>query len=194
MGRPLTPSDGAGPDLRTLFEAHFDDVWRFARRRCATTEDADDIAAETFAIASRRADELPPGRERLWLFGVARRVLANQRRSTARREGLRARLAEDGQGPAPLPADERGEDAGLWVALAALSPEDREVLLMRAWDELAVQEIAVVLGCTPNAVSLRLHRARGRLRDALDGGVNTTDHRGSRTRAGRPSTEEGATP
>jgi RNA polymerase sigma-70 factor (ECF subfamily) len=61
---------------------------------------------------------------------------------------------------------------------------------MRAWDELPVQEMAVLLGCTPNAVSLRLHKARRRLAAALRG----TEAAGSRTSPARSHPTEGGLP
>jgi len=173
-----------------LFDAHLAEVWRYARRRCATSSDADDIVGETFAVAWRRRADLPPGEgaARLWLLGTARRVLANQRRGQDRQRRLRTRAASLVQ-PAPVEAasDEGGE---LWRALARLSPEDRDLLIMRAWDELPVQDMAVLLGCTPNAVSVRLHKARRRLADALDRKENA----GSRTSPERSRHAEGGPP
>jgi RNA polymerase sigma-70 factor (ECF subfamily) len=156
--------------FRDLFEAQFGDVWRFARRRCWSGDQADDVAAETFAVAWRRREELPVGRAiRLWLFGTARLVLANQRRSDHRQERLGDRLASQ---PAPVgggdPADQVVDsDDRLRVALDGLTHDDRDLLIMRAWDGLAVTEIAALLDCTPNAASIRLHKARGRLAAAL---------------------------
>jgi RNA polymerase sigma-70 factor (ECF subfamily) len=173
----------------SLFDAHLAEVWRYARRRCATSVDADDIVGETFAVAWRRRADLPPGDgdARLWLLGSARRVLANQRRSQDRQHRLHIRAASVVP-PAPV---EAGSDEGvLWRALARLSPGDRDLLIMRAWDELPVQEMAVLLGCTPNAVSLRLHKARRRLADALD----RTDSAGSRTSPARSRPTEGGPP
>jgi RNA polymerase sigma-70 factor, ECF subfamily len=109
----------------------------------------------------------------LWLFGVARYVLANRRRADVRRRRLHMRLASQ---PAPGPAaaaavsagpEPAGPDPGLAAALAALDDASREVLVMRHWDELAVHEIAALLDCTPNAVSLRLHKAKRRLAGLL---------------------------
>lgn len=163
--------DDAG--FRALFESQFGDVWRFVRRRCSSGDQADDVAAETFAVAWRRRDGLPPGPQaRLWLFGTARLVLANQRRSEQRQARLDDRLASQPAGPPAVdPADQvvDADARGLGTALASLSSDDREVLIMRAWDGLAVTEIAALLGCTPNAASGRLHKARGRLAAALSG-------------------------
>lgn len=169
MGSNEVGTDIDEAPLRQLFAERFDEVWRFARRRCASSADADDIAAETFAVAWRRRHDLPPGDEaRLWLFATARLVLANQQRSERRRSGLRDRLAAVPTATSVDPADVVADgDHGLAAALAALAADDRDLLVMRAWDGMAVADIAVLLGCTPNAVSLRLTKARRRLADAL---------------------------
>ena len=160
------------PAFRALADRHLNDVWRFARRRCNSADDADDVTAETFAVAWRRHDELPEGDSaRLWLLGTARRVIANQRRSNGRLGRLREKIggAMVVAPKVPDPADvavERSEGT-LRTALASLSDSDRELLLMRAWDGLAVADIASVLAITPNAASVRLTKARGRLATAL---------------------------
>lgn len=180
--------------FRTLFGAHFDDLWAFARRRCRSAEQADDVAAETFAVAWRRRDDLASDEgTRLWLFGTARLVLANQRRTEGREAGLRERLgtgrpAHSVVDPADLAVSDHADH--VWSALASLNLDDRDLLIMRAWDELAVTDMAVLLGCTPNAVSIRLHRARGRLAAALD----QSDPPDSRTSSGRPGSLEGDAP
>lgn len=155
--------------FRQLFDAHVAELWRFARRRCASVHDADDVVAETFAIAWRRWDTVPADGARLWLPGVARRVLANQRRSLGRLDSLRRRLEATGlSAVSPDPSNTLADgDGRLWHALASLTPEDRDLLIMRAWDELAVTDIAELLGCTANAISVRLYKARRRLADAL---------------------------
>lgn len=133
----------------------------FARRR-APLEVADDVAAETFAIAWRKADAIP--RDPLpWLLGIARRVLSTQRRSGQRRSRLRHRLAEAALPIQPLAAT----DAPLGEALSQLSERDREALLLIAWEGLTPREAAAILGVTPTGFSVRLHRARRRLRTAL---------------------------
>jgi len=158
----------AEEQFRLLFDAHFADVWRFARRRCDSTQDADDATAETFAVAWRRREDVPEEEIRLWLFGVARRVLANQRRALQRQRRLRLRMTETHL-PATHADEEWPERDASVAALRTLSADDRELLIMQAWDGLAVEEMAVMLGCTPNAVSLRLFKARKRLAIALQG-------------------------
>ncbi|NIZ91555.1 RNA polymerase sigma factor [Kineococcus rubinsiae] len=151
-------------DFSALYAGTSGDVWRFARRRTASSAEADDVTAETYAVAWRRRADVPPEAPRLWLFGVARNVLANHRRELSRRRGLQVRVAT--LHPTPDVCDApTGEPAGsaVWPALAALGAEDRDLLLMRAWDGLPVADIAVVLGVRAATVSSRLHRARGRL-------------------------------
>jgi len=154
--------------FRILFDDHFADLWHFARRRCSSADEADDVAAETFGVAWRRRGDLPAGNgARLWLFGTARMLIANQRRSTGRRERLhrRVEMIAPNVAPTPDPADLVGERDGdpILVALATLTNDDRDLLVMRAWDGMAVTDIAALLDVTPNAVSVRLSKARTRL-------------------------------
>lgn len=147
--------------LEAVFREHYEAVLAYARRR-APTSVADDAAAETFAIAWRKADKIP--REPLpWLLGIARRVLATQRRASERRERLSIRLARNLDAAAP--DDQLGEALG--AALNALPDRDRELLLLVAWEGLTPKEAAAVVGVSPAAVYVRLHRARRRLRTAL---------------------------
>lgn len=154
--------------FRNLYRAHYRALHAFALRRCADPADAHDLVADTFLVLWRRIDEAPEGDEALlWLFGVARRVLANQRRSRTRRERLNARLRAL---PQDVPAVDtmafaRADAQAVLAALPHLSERDREVLLLAAWEGLSHSEIARVLGCSENAAMIRLHRARRRLRE-----------------------------
>jgi len=119
--------------------------------------------SETFAAVWRRLDDLPDEPARIaWVYGVARRVLANQYRSADRRTRLTERLATEPAGGADPEYDLVHE------ALETLRPDDREILTLSAWDDLDNDEIAVVLETTPGNVAVRLHRARKRLAAALD--------------------------
>ncbi len=137
----------------------------YAIRRVADPSDAADIVAETYLVAWRRLADVPPGdHARPWLFGVARRVLGNhyrgERRRTALADRLRANLSEVVEPPSGVLTDvER--------ALARLSPDDQEILRLAAWEELAREEIAIVLGLSRTAVRVRLHRARRRLAERM---------------------------
>jgi len=161
-------TDSADPGLRfeRTFRRAYPEIAAYCRRRCPPGE-ADDAATEVFAIAWRRREDLPPEPEdRLWLFGVARRVVANHARAARRREGLLRRLRDE-----PVrhsPGDEATAET-VRQALRELSPSDREMLLLSAWEGLAVAEMAIVLGVPARVVSVRLHRARKRLARVLEG-------------------------
>jgi RNA polymerase sigma-70 factor (ECF subfamily) len=104
-----------------------------------------------------------------WSYGVARRVLANSRRGDVRRLRLVERLAQQPAAPpVVVPPDGSERDDALDEALGRLDAPDHEVLRLWAWEGLEPREIAVVLETTPNAASIRLHRAKGRLRALVD--------------------------
>ncbi len=159
--------------FEALYATYHPQVFGYLLRRCERVEDAADAIAETFLVVWRRSDELPAGEEvRPWLYGVARRVLANQRRSAQRRSALAERLEAE-MTARPMPLDLVGDtadetDIALRQALGALSEEDREILTLEAWEELRPAEIAVALGCSPGAARTRLHRARQHLREMLE--------------------------
>jgi RNA polymerase sigma-70 factor (ECF subfamily) len=142
-----------------LFSAQYAFVAAYANRR-ASAVDAEDVVAETFLVAWRRLDDVPDD-AKPWLFGVARRVLANQRRAAGRREALYERAT------ASLNPTGDAADTQVLQALAPLSERDREILLLVAWDGLTMAEAAAVLGCSRGAAKVRLHRAKHRLLDEL---------------------------
>jgi RNA polymerase sigma-70 factor (ECF subfamily) len=155
-------------DRRTRFERlyadHAPEIAMYALRR-TDRESAQDVVAETYAVVWRRVDEVP--QDALpWLYAVARRVLANQRRSSTRLAALRRRLE------AQPPAGPELADGSVAAALASLSPADREVLLLVAWEGLSAVEASTVLGCSPEACRVRLHRARTRFANALEPSPN----------------------
>lgn len=149
-----------------IYEAHYRSVTAYARRRTADPVDAQDVVAETFTIAWRRLGELPDDDAILpWLYGVARRVLANQRRGNRRRDDLTTRLRSRQAGSADvesvvLASEERRT---VLAALARLRGSDQEILRLAVWEELPHREIAQVLGGSESSVAVRLHRARSRL-------------------------------
>jgi RNA polymerase sigma factor (sigma-70 family) len=144
-------------------------ILAYALRRVENPEDASDVVAETFLVAWRRLDEVPLGRgERLWLYGVARRVTANVRRAEGRRTRLSERLAETLPTELAIPPEPDGEATEVLRAMAGLGDEERELLLLVTWDELSPSEAAKVLGLSQLATRSRLHRARRRLRALLE--------------------------
>jgi RNA polymerase sigma factor (sigma-70 family) len=151
-----------------LYRENFRAVLRFALARI-DPERAKDVAAETFLVAWRRLDDVP-AEPRLWLLGVARRVIAGQFRSEARRQALALRLRA-AHGSDVTEADLSGplaERDEVLAAFAALGERDREVLRLVTWDGLSAAEAAEVLGVTRLAFAVRLHRARKRLARALE--------------------------
>lgn len=163
----MSPDDAA---RRARFEAlvgsAYPPLQRYLRRRTDPAT-ADDVLGDVLLVMWRRVDEIPADAELPWCYGVARGCLANAVRSDQRRLRLVSRLAREPHGAPEYAAAEPSGDVDLDGALAALRPADRELLHLWAWEDLAPREIAVVLGITPNAVSIRLHRAQGRLRDRL---------------------------
>jgi RNA polymerase sigma factor (sigma-70 family) len=153
-----------------VFASYSSDVVAYCGWRAASASDAQDAAAEVFLIAWRRLDELPEGDgARVWLYATARKVLANQRRSSRRQAALRERLALNGSPVVQGPSPSGGEEQLVHEALRRLRPRDREVLLLSEWEDLSPAEIAVVLGCGAITARGRLHRARRRFRTAFEG-------------------------
>jgi RNA polymerase sigma-70 factor (ECF subfamily) len=156
--------------FRSLFRTHYQAIVRYAARRSAVGTDPDDIVAETFAVAWRRRESLPVARELPWLYGIAARVLANQRRSQRRALRLQERLRLVTRVRFVSVEDEaasRAELGSVAAAFSSLRESDAEVLRLAAWEGLSSSQIAVVLGCSDNAAALRLHRARKRLEEAI---------------------------
>lgn len=136
-------------------------------RRRTDAATADDVLGDTLLVLWRRFDDLS-GAPLPWAYAVARRCLANAERGGSRRHRLAARLAAEPAGAgAPGPGEADPADPELTAALAALRPADAELLRLWAWEQLTPAEIAAVLEITPNAASIRLHRARERLRDLM---------------------------
>ncbi len=151
--------------FEALFVEVYEPLQRYLRRRC-DPESFDDVLNQTLATIWRRRDDVPPHTVLPWCYGVARRCLANERRSRARRLGLVGRIRDRADRPTPFGwVDEI--DAELDLALGRLSDLDGEVVRLWAWEQLEPGDIARVLGTSPNAVSARLVRIRRRLRREL---------------------------
>jgi RNA polymerase sigma-70 factor (ECF subfamily) len=142
-----------------IYEANYHRILGYAMRR-TNRDEAADVVSDTFLTAWRRLEEVPDGRAALlWLYGTARRVLANQERARRRRERLSERVrAELSPKVEPSPSEPGANLAA--AALARLRADERELLMLVAWEELDAGEIARVYDCSRNAVRIRLHRAR----------------------------------
>ena len=161
-----------------LFDQHYDDVFRFAQRR-ADDDSAREIAAETFVVAWRRRDDLPD-RAMPWLYGIARNVLLASYRRSRRIHKLDGRGHElDGQVDRPEPDHAAQVADADWLAalLEQLPDQDREAFMLIGWEDLSIGEAARVIGCTANALRVRLHRARKRVQCLMtDQHEAATDH------------------
>lgn len=157
------PNRDRDAEFEAVFTATYGSVLAYARRRVGV--DADDVVAETFAVAWRRLDDIPTGNPLPWLYGVARRVVSESRRAGRRRDALSARLQWEA---VHAPIHDLFAGTTIFDSLARLSPHDREVILLVAWDELDAAQAAKALGCSTVAYRVRLHRARKRLRSSLE--------------------------
>jgi RNA polymerase sigma-70 factor, ECF subfamily len=151
-----------------LFREHYGAVRGYALRRIPG-DLAQDVVSETFLVAWRRLDDVPAD-ALPWLYGVARRVVANQRRAADRSTALERRVAATAAAIAV--SNDLGENLGegeiVRAALGRLSDRDREALILVAWHGLSAARAARAAGCTRAAFAVRLHRARARLAAALD--------------------------
>ncbi len=170
LGSESIEADAQAAEFCNVYRDYYPQVFRYMRRR-TDEESALDATADTFLVAWRRLDDLPEGDSILpWLYGVARRVLSNQRRGQRRWRALSSKVAATtSTSVASVEATVVPEDHVQTVldAMARLRPGDREVLQLAQWEELSHAEIGVVLGCSAHAVDQRMHRAMRRLKSEL---------------------------
>jgi RNA polymerase sigma-70 factor (ECF subfamily) len=160
-----------GHSFNDVFAAEYRPLHGYIARRLGVSA-ADDLTAETFAIAYRRWRDLDPARPvKPWLYGIASNLIQHHWRKERRmlrahaRTGADPVLAEAGGSLARLNA--QAQRAALAAALARLRREEREVLLLHAWAELSDAEIAESLSLPLGTVKSRLSRAREHLRNRL---------------------------
>lgn len=152
-----------------LYEKHYDEVLAYCTRRIGRT-DADDAAADVFAVAWRRIDAIEWSTVRPWLYGIARGVLANRWRTGKRQKRLFGRVSGLALISTELPDAQvvrRAQDDEVVAAVRKLKPADQEILLLAAWEELTAPEIATAVDITVAAAEQRLHRAKQRLAKTL---------------------------
>ncbi len=162
-----------------LFDRHFTEVYRYLRRRLGD-ELAGELAAETFLQAFRSRARFTGGEASViaWLYGIAANLVRMNHRAEERRLRAYARAASGVSAYEPAMAVDARLDAealgpALALALAALSPALREVVVLHVWAELSHEEIAEALGCSSAAVRTRLSRARSQLAAALGTPITT---------------------
>ena len=156
---PIATADDPSARLASLFDAHFDRLYRLARRLSPSTDDALDLVQETFLRAARSPASVPAGsasEEEAWLV----RVLVNIRRDQWRKSGVRNR--HDSQ-PAPTgrnPETTLIAKTTVWQALDRLSPRRRAIIVMYELEAMSMDAIASLLGIS--AITVRWHLAAGR--------------------------------
>lgn len=167
----------AAPWFDDLFRTHATTVFRFVARRTGRDE-ADDLTAETFAVAWRKREEVPEGFELAWLYRTAGFLVANHHRKG------RPTPVEELPDTAAVTSVEDVvlADLGLRDAFASLSARDRQVLLLAAWEGLQGEGLAQVLGVSRGGADAALSRARSRLRSAWETSEGTA-------RTARPATQ-----
>jgi RNA polymerase sigma-70 factor (ECF subfamily) len=178
----MLPVDDSPEQDQDIYRARFERCFRehharllaFAMRRVGGREAAEEVVADTFAVAWRRRD-LIPADPLPWLYAIAANVIADQYRSIRRRHDLGLRLVHEARADAPGsdPAESLARRDAFAVAFAQLGEQEQEVLRLVAWDGLEVREAARLLGCSQGAFRVRLHRARRKLARRLDAARST---------------------
>jgi RNA polymerase sigma-70 factor, ECF subfamily len=153
---------GSREAFSELFERYRDPLYGFFRRRLENPTRAEEMAQECFLVVLRnRARYEPRAGFRNYLYGIAINLVSADRRK-AGREVARDEAAAD------PPAHENTE-AALWVrdALGRLEEKDREILMLREYEQLTYTEIGGLLHLPVNTVRSRLFRARMALKEQL---------------------------
>jgi RNA polymerase sigma factor (sigma-70 family) len=176
----VAASAGSADSYSAFFRRHVEPITRYSVRRCANPDDVADLVGETFLVALQAAHRYRPETDTAlpWLFGIARRLLAKQRRKYVGNRRLEIKVsnafpvftaAEDDAVASAI--DAARQAPALEEAMARLTRSEREVLELVAYDGLSPSEAAVTLDITPNAARLRLSRARKTVRNHLDNSV-----------------------
>lgn len=154
---------GSQAAFEELYAQYSGPLYGFFRRRLESPQRAEDLAQETFLAVIRGARRYEQrALVRTYLYGIALKLLASERRKQGG--------SVDSPGPAPEPSAASTQESGLWVreALARLDSADREIVMLREYEQLSYGEIAELLRIPVNTVRSRLFRARMALRERLN--------------------------
>ena len=182
------------PDDQVAFERvyqeHFEAIYAYVIRRAASVDTAD-LVSDIFGTAWRRIDDVPdPPEDKLWLFGVARRVVSQHNRGNSRRKRLHVKLGRSVSSVVTeVPAETSDLEERVLSLIDGLKPDDRELVTLIVWDGMTHAEVATILGCSANAVGIRWHRALKRLRRDI-GRATTSQTEQSTLAHAQPLTEE----
>lgn len=157
--------------LEDIYDAHFDFVWRSARRMGVAPAHVDDVVQEVFLVAHRRLDDFERrSTVKTWLFGILLRVVSDHRRTLRRKGGLaplpEGLAAPDEAGPAAR-TEHRQRVALLHALLETLDEDKRAVFVLAELEQMTAPEIAESLGVKLNTVYSRLRVARKKFEEAL---------------------------
>jgi RNA polymerase sigma factor (sigma-70 family) len=174
---PVMHADRRSEVVADWFDAHARALADYATRRVGLTLGRD-IVAETFQIALRQYGSYDPGRggERSWLFGIASNLIRRHWRTEERRLRTQAQSARtEIQPPDPLlRVDDRLDASAILQrvvdAVATLDPDDRDLLVLIAWEQFTSREAALALGIPPGTVRSRLSRIRNHIRQIVQQG------------------------
>lgn len=152
-------------EFRSLYERSLSGIYRFVVRSLPLQRgDADDLVADIYLVAWRRINDVPePPEDVLWVYGVARNVISQHRRAAGRKGNLAHALASQRQ----TPTFEVELDTRVLEAIENLPVSQHEVIQLVTWEGMSLQDAALVLGCSTNAVKVRLHRAKRMLRSRM---------------------------
>ena len=153
---------GSQEAFRELFERYREPLYGFFRRRLDNPARAEELAQECFLALLRNVIRYEPRATfRSYLYGIAVNLVSAERRKSGRETAL--------DDVPEVPAGAANLDVGLWVrrALALLEKSEREVLMLREYEQLSYAEIGNVLRIPINTVRSRLFRARMALREHL---------------------------
>jgi RNA polymerase sigma-70 factor (ECF subfamily) len=155
-------------DFSTLYKKYANDVLRFALYLSGSRAQAEDITSETFVRAWVARERIRQGTAKAYLLQIARNLYRMQRRTSRTSVDL-----EDRPNPRANPeeiAASRGELRLVLSAIQRLPEIDRAALVLRASDGLSYDQIGIVLGISPVAARVKVHRARLLLNELLSGG------------------------
>ena len=153
---------GARDALEELFARYREPLYGFFRRRLANSQGAEDLTQETFVAVIRASARYEPrARVKTYLYGIALNLLATERR----RQAKQCMVEMPGE-----PSVTMSSDSEIWVrdALQKLGATEREILMLREYEQLSYGEIAEILRVPVNTVRSRLFRARMALKEYLE--------------------------
>lgn len=148
------------------FYRHLEPFVRAFIARRVPIDSVQDLVAEVFVVAWRRRDVMPES-ALPWMYRVARNVVGDNYREVERLRALQRRLASVPAEAAADPAAVTADRAQLFAALSSLSDQDRDILLLAAWEGLDPAGIGSVFEISPGSAAVRLHRARRRLEKSI---------------------------